>query len=494
MAAVRTRGTRPAAAANIVPAMRVGGGLVLALLAGASALAACGGTSSGGGNGATPHNGSKIAVVLDNTERADTARYELTSQFGGSGAGGTRESGVVDFGAHSGTMVESDIPPTTTTTTNTADAIGQALLDRMPQSVELRWIGDVQYTELRSSSPALRLLKHWTAVDFAKVQKSDPCLARVGSAMTSPLGNLQPTQVLQRARDEGGVLVRLGADEVRGVSTTHWLERVPLNSSTAFPCVPKGTPSDVPHPKLTGERTELWTDGQGRLRRMQSSAHYSEPSFDQTLTIEVWDYGTAVDVERPPASDTVDTTAAQIAIFRGTGSAPASAWHVATEGPELGGYTVYDARTSTGVRCYDVDAPGADWGGSVTEDGTPTHDGRPSQCDISADFVALTPVTLVSDSTPGHTLLVAAVPDAANSVTLVFADGSKQTPRIDPETRLITVSTSTPSRITKIVTSSDASEYTCSVQGGLTQTPPEILSHVPPGTLPPDLAIPISCF
>jgi hypothetical protein len=118
--------------------------------------------------------------------------------------------------------------------------------------------------------------------------------------------------VLQALRGAADVR-EVGHDVVRGVDTTHYATNVDLQKAIAS--APANDRNDVRRALgMLGSTTipvDVWVDAQGRARRM--TVHADTSAFGTsgsafTMTVELYDFGAAVDVQPPPADDTIDLT------------------------------------------------------------------------------------------------------------------------------------------------------------------------------------------
>jgi hypothetical protein len=122
-----------------------------------------------------------------------------------------------------------------------------------------------------------------------------------------------PRDVLEALRGVSGEIETVGAEELRGVETTHYRALVDpmrvakdatagtggalFDQFTSSSDVPKTIPFDV------------WIDSGGLVRKLSIdlSAQGSASTEGQaSLAFELWDYGERVEIELPPASQVAD--------------------------------------------------------------------------------------------------------------------------------------------------------------------------------------------
>jgi hypothetical protein len=302
-------------------------------------LAACGGSSD------EQAGNDEDAVVIDDqtalfqaaatTLEADSARMELSLEFEG-GAGGeaaqmlsafsVEAEGVSDLQSGNGTF--------TMDMSSIAEMAGGELgLSGDDFVIEVRTIDGITYMHAPFFTEVLGVDTPWVSVDTADMlDVDDETLSQI-SGQTDPTGYVE---MLSGASDD---VEEVGHEEVRGEDTTHYtatvnlgelaeqeLEKLPPElrdrigtdglSATQFGSL--GTmlgDIDVP--------TEVWVDGEGRLRKMTMFLDMSDllatsglsademaevGDIGMVLTMEMFDYGTDVNVEAPPASEVTDVT------------------------------------------------------------------------------------------------------------------------------------------------------------------------------------------
>jgi hypothetical protein len=177
--------------------------------------------------------------------------------------------------------------------------------------VEIRIVGGVMYMNMSSllgaagPSAAQELGgKHWYKIDVSSLAGGSKA-GGLGS-----LGSSDPTSSLDALRGVSSDVKQVGSDSVRGVDTTH--DAITIDMTKALDKVPapqraladKGL-------KMLGDGSfpaDVWIDAQGRPRKLVmhlAGAHVSSATFG-ALTMELYDYGTTVDVQAPSPDDTVD--------------------------------------------------------------------------------------------------------------------------------------------------------------------------------------------
>jgi hypothetical protein len=178
---------------------------------------------------------------------------------------------------------------------------------------EERTVDGVIYMSLGSLSDEVGGGKPWIAVDL-------PGVAKNGGPFGSPLGLMgpsDPSQAIAYLEKVSNDVKLVGPEKIRGVDTTHYAATLDLekaiDSSTN---VPPGLRDNLK--SLSGLfgtiPADIWIDGDGRLRqeriqldidemfsRMAPDATEPSDHVVVTATLNLYDFGTPVSVEAPPA-------------------------------------------------------------------------------------------------------------------------------------------------------------------------------------------------
>jgi hypothetical protein len=171
---------------------------------------------------------------------------------------------------------------------------------------------DVQFDELtdgltmylRSDALTTGVIgdKHWIKVDLEKLASEQG--ADLGEL--EQLGSADPTDFLaflKQARD----VHKVGSEDVDGTPTSHYKATIDLDkagadhdaANAAHQLERLGGPNTFP--------TEVWVDGQGRIRRETIDYSGEQPApIRMHFTIDYEKFGVPVDVQLPDADDTVD--------------------------------------------------------------------------------------------------------------------------------------------------------------------------------------------
>lgn len=269
---------------------------VLALLALALPLAACGGSSG------VSADLSSVAQAAVKTEGAGTARIEVQFDAKGlpglTGAAGFTAEGEVDY-ANGRSRMTMDL-----------GSLG-GLLGPAAEGKDLSFDVVVDGTTVYLRFPLLGDVvgkgKPWLKLDAES-------LAKASGQELGDLGQLNqgdPTQTLAYLKAAGD-FDEVGTEDVRGVETTRYKGAIEL--SRAIDELPAGQRGQLEKLLEQGGVTEIpaeaWIDGDGYLRRMTLAfaglAGAQDAGFD--LTMEMFDFGAAVDIEPPSDDEVTDIT------------------------------------------------------------------------------------------------------------------------------------------------------------------------------------------
>jgi hypothetical protein len=143
--------------------------------------------------------------------------------------------------------------------------------------------------------------KSWVRVDIAKVAGIDP------SAFSS-----DPSAQLDYLNGVSGTVRKLGKDDIRGVSATHYqytlkvdqfLAKVPANTRAQMQSAMKSL-------GISSFPVDTWIDGDGLPRRLAFDWKTTKQgaSLDISTRVDTYDYGTDASVTAPSASDVVTAT------------------------------------------------------------------------------------------------------------------------------------------------------------------------------------------
>ncbi|MBA3430890.1 MAG: hypothetical protein H0U16_05355 [Actinobacteria bacterium] len=161
----------------------------------------------------------------------------------------------------------------------------------------------MKYPAITSSLPDA---KPWISIDLRALDNTEG--GDLG-ALYQLSGN-DPTQYLTFLRGVSDDIETIGEEDVRGVPTTHYRATVDLDAAAdAVPDEEAGTirTSIEQLKEQLGDDSlpvEVWIDDDGLPRRTrQDITLEGPPQVQQRVTMELYDFGTQVDVEPPPSDE-----------------------------------------------------------------------------------------------------------------------------------------------------------------------------------------------
>jgi hypothetical protein len=121
-------------------------------------------------------------------------------------------------------------------------------------------------------------------------------------------GQTDPSQGLDFLRGASGVQA-VGNEDVHGVPTTHYTGVVDLRSlGTEHPEMKPSIDQLTEQSGISRVPIEVWIDDDGLVRRIKQTlgGNGSGLQMNMTMTTDLSDFGTEVNVEEPPADEVVD--------------------------------------------------------------------------------------------------------------------------------------------------------------------------------------------
>jgi len=270
-----------------------------------AAAAGCGasGPAAGGAGASSSRSGSPMQIVLasvDKTEAADTATVDLTISVSGtpsigglvpSASSGSSSAISLAIGAQGAF----DFTNKTGQMTMTLPAIGAS----PASTLQMRQIGSTLYV----SAPQLSSLdggKPWVQVN------TNDYLQKVGQS-AGPLGGFSdgdPTQVLSMLDHLSAGVTNLGPALVGGIETTRFRGTIDLTGTSSSPGSTVISSQMASALGLTSLPIDVWIDGQGRARQVQTS--FSLFGLTVGAKVDLGGFGTPVSVAVPGADSTAD--------------------------------------------------------------------------------------------------------------------------------------------------------------------------------------------
>lgn len=154
--------------------------------------------------------------------------------------------------------------------------------------------------------PGLPAGKPWVKLDLEKLGQQ----AGFDLNQLMQVGQTDPSQGLQFLRGVSDVQ-SVGEEDVRGVPTTHYTGTVDLRAlAETDPALKDAVDELIQRSGITEVPIEVWIDHDNFVRRMKQTLEGatagSGVKMDLTTTTELYDFGTDVNVEEPPANQVVD--------------------------------------------------------------------------------------------------------------------------------------------------------------------------------------------
>jgi len=160
--------------------------------------------------------------------------------------------------------------------------------------VTVRVLDTVFYVQIPEAERATLGGKSWMKMDLTQFGEESEELVR-------QFQDMDPTRQLKTLIASGEVKA-VGEEKINGVDTVHYTATAPIATyldqlePSARAAVEKGF-TDQGVSEVT---TDLWVDADYQLRRAKSVMGNTD------FTVDYTDYGKAVNVEAPPAADTID--------------------------------------------------------------------------------------------------------------------------------------------------------------------------------------------
>ena len=258
---------------------------ILLVLVLALAVAACGG-SEPTANQQAPQDA--IVLAASKTNEAGTYKADITGNVDVAGQSMDMSgSGAFDAANKQGHMSYS------------MNVAGQAI------DVEMVFAFPVIYMHFPSEMGPLPGGKTWVKMDLEKMGQQ----AGVDLGQLMQAGQNDPSQGLDFLRGVSDVQA-VGDEDVRGVPTTHYTGVVDLQSlGEKSPELKAQIDQLIERSGISRVPVEVWIDDDGFVRRMKQSFEGNgtlQTKMTMTMTMELYDFGTDVSVEEPPADDVVD--------------------------------------------------------------------------------------------------------------------------------------------------------------------------------------------
>jgi enamine deaminase RidA (YjgF/YER057c/UK114 family) len=149
--------------------------------------------------------------------------------------------------------------------------------------------------------PGLPGGKPWVKIDLAELGK------RAGFGSVALMQSQQQADPSQGLKYLEGLkdIEAVGAEDVRGVPTTHYKGVVDLNDlAEKNPELKPSVDKLMEQAGVSRIPMEAWIDDDGFVRQIKET--FDASGATTSMTIQLYDFGTDVNVEKPPADEVVD--------------------------------------------------------------------------------------------------------------------------------------------------------------------------------------------
>jgi hypothetical protein len=174
--------------------------------------------------------------------------------------------------------------------------------------------GTVSYVRFPALQDQLPSGKSWIRTDA-----SDAAGQGFDFTQFEQLTSSDPRELLDFLQAASGEIETVGAEQLRGVETTHYRATIDplayekLVSPEKRPELESLAEQMAAQSGLGAIPVDVWLDGGGLVRKLTMAFSAMQPgtsgSGDVSMTFELYDYGEDVAIDLPPASEVVDASA-----------------------------------------------------------------------------------------------------------------------------------------------------------------------------------------
>ncbi|MFJ4498566.1 hypothetical protein [Streptomyces sp. NPDC088864] len=284
-------------------------GLAVAVAAALTSVAACGGSDDGGtSKDAGKKNDRSSSVVKVDPIAALVAVQKKTGQAQSARVEGETSMGSMMTMKQKGVMDWSD----GLTGTMEISYTGGTMADTMKQAggsgtMEARYFKDGYAANMGDAMAQQTGGKNWISYSYDDLAQ---LAGASGAVLKDQMQNSTPEQGVKSLLASGDVK-KVGQEDVRGVSTTHYSGTVDVAALTSKNSKLSADELDALKKQLadagiTTETIDIWVDENDLL--VKKTERGAMKTGELNSTVYYSDYGTKVTVERPPAAQTVDFT------------------------------------------------------------------------------------------------------------------------------------------------------------------------------------------
>jgi hypothetical protein len=301
--------------------LRIGVVLLLGLAVLALAAAGCGG--GGASLVAAPTTLQGLADSAQRSADSSSGRFEYSLEMSmpGFGSFGFDGKGAFDTAAGKSEM-QLDLSSFFDLMKGMADAFGAetdgSLGDLDPADFKLDAVldGTVMYMRFPFLADKIPGGKEWVKIDLQQAAAKVPGLDLDQITQFTQNG---PQSTLAFLKAVSGPIETIGAEELRGVATTHYRTAIDVRKYSKLVPESQRAQADSMLDQLvrqTGVATipvDVWVGADGLVRKLVLTMSMASPgsaqSADATMAFELYDYGEPVVITLPLPEDTADVTA-----------------------------------------------------------------------------------------------------------------------------------------------------------------------------------------
>jgi len=275
----------------------------------------------GGSAGAIPELAS-LTQAANSSASADTAKFALTFEMTLPVPGASQALSFSAEGGFDTPAKRSRMKIDLSSLAKLMDQVGSSLGGKVtgdlgdPGDWKLEAItdGDVAYIRFPPIAKELPDGKTWVKGDAGDFSKADT----TGLGQFSSLSGMDPRDVFGFLKAVSGSIEAVGSEDVRGIETSHY--RATLDPAKLTELVPAGqrealggVDDAARQAGITELPLDVWIDAENRIRKLSIALDAKMPGSDESLEasflVELYDYGTPLVLDLPPADQVADAAA-----------------------------------------------------------------------------------------------------------------------------------------------------------------------------------------
>jgi len=275
-------------------------------------------TGCGGSAVAVPELAS-FASVAQKSSAADSARFEMELKLEMPGLGDplrfTAEGGFDTLARRS--QLDVDLSSVSELFKSLGSSLGGTITGDLGSSedwkLEAIQDGETAYVHFPLLAKQLPAGKTWVKGDAKELSSANTGqLGQFGS-----FAGTDPRDVFGMLKAVSGSIEAVGSDTLRGVETSHY--RATIDTAKLEQLVPAdkrqslgGLDQSAKQAGVSEIPVDVWIDADQRVRKLAADLDAKEPStgkaVNASLVVELYDYGTALDLKLPPPDQVVDAS------------------------------------------------------------------------------------------------------------------------------------------------------------------------------------------